>query len=76
MEELGLTDYALKRRALAGHPGDWIARIKQIAEVRTTKLRVGVSGWDFDNQKHYLPLCGEQIMPHCASWDRALPPYP
>ncbi|MEE8302633.1 MAG: LLM class flavin-dependent oxidoreductase, partial [Candidatus Tectomicrobia bacterium] len=28
MEELGLTDYAIKRWALAGNPSDWIARIE------------------------------------------------
>ena len=57
------------------NPGDWTARIEQIAEVGATKLWVRVSGRDFDSQKHYLRRLGERIMPHCASWDRALPPY-
>src|SRR5437667_4164063 len=32
MEELGLTEYALSRYALAGNPSDWIARIEALAE--------------------------------------------
>ncbi|PYM14828.1 MAG: hypothetical protein DMD81_16775, partial [Candidatus Rokuibacteriota bacterium] len=31
MEELGLTDYALRRFALAGNATDWIKRIEEIA---------------------------------------------
>lgn len=75
MEKLNLTDYACKRWALAGHPGDYLARIEQIAEVGATKLWMSVSGRDCDSRKHYLRLFGEQIMPHCTSWNRAFPPY-
>ena len=59
MEKLDLTDYALKHWALAGPPGDWIARSEQIAEAGATKLWVSVSGRDFDSKKHYLRLFGE-----------------
>src|SRR5436190_12028222 len=38
MEELGLTDYALGRFALAGNPRDWIARIEQLAAAGARKL--------------------------------------
>src|SRR5215469_4095587 len=31
MDELGLTDYAIRRFALAGNAGDWIARIEELA---------------------------------------------
>ena len=63
MADLGLTDYAIDRWALAGAPRDWIARIEQLAERGATKLWVGVSGGDLDAQRHYLKLMGEEIMP-------------
>ena len=63
MADLGLTDYAIDRWALAGAPRDWIARIEQLAERGATKLWVGVSGGDLDGQRHYLKLMGEEIMP-------------
>lgn len=63
MAELGLTDYAIDRWALAGAPRDWIARIEQLAERGARKLWVGVSGGDLDAQRHYLKLMGEEIMP-------------
>jgi len=63
MADLGLTDYAIDRWALAGAPRDWIARIEQLAERGATKLWVGVSGTDLDGQRHYLKLMGEEIMP-------------
>ena len=43
MADLGLTDYAIDRWALAGAPRDWIARIEQLAERGATKLWVGVT---------------------------------
>lgn len=64
MEELGLTDYAIKRWALAGNPRDWIRRIESIALAGATKLWVGLSGRTLDEQRHNLRLFGEQIMPH------------
>jgi 5,10-methylenetetrahydromethanopterin reductase len=63
MADLGLTDYAIDRWALAGAPRDWIARIEQLADRGATKLWVGVSGADLDAQRRYLKLMGEQIMP-------------
>ncbi len=63
MEELGLTDYALRRFALAGAPRDWIARIEEIARSGATKIWVGLGGGDLDRQRHELRLLGEEIMP-------------
>jgi 5,10-methylenetetrahydromethanopterin reductase len=66
MEELGLTDYAIRRWALAGNPGDWIRRIEDIAAAGATKLWVSVGRGDIDRQIHYMRIFGEQIMPHFA----------
>lgn len=66
MEALGLTDYALKRWALAGNARDWIERIAQIAEAGATQLWVGVNGHTLEEQRHHLRTFGEQIMPHFA----------
>jgi 5,10-methylenetetrahydromethanopterin reductase len=62
MEALGLTDYALKRYALAGNPNDWIARIEEMAQAGATKLWVGVGGGDRDCQLRTMRLLGEQVM--------------
>jgi alkanesulfonate monooxygenase SsuD/methylene tetrahydromethanopterin reductase-like flavin-dependent oxidoreductase (luciferase family) len=62
MADLGLTDYAIERFALAGTPRDWIARIEQLAERGATKPWVGVSGDDLDRQRHYLRMMGEQVL--------------
>ena len=67
MEKLGLTDYALRRFALAGAPRDWIARIEELASAGATKLWVGLGGGDFDRQRHELRLLGEEIMPRFAA---------
>jgi 5,10-methylenetetrahydromethanopterin reductase len=64
MEELGLTDYALRRFALAGTPRDWIARIEDLAEAGATKLWVGLGGSDLEHQRRDLRMLGEEIMPH------------
>jgi 5,10-methylenetetrahydromethanopterin reductase len=64
MEALGLTDYAIKRWALAGNPTDWIKRIEEVAAAGATKLWVSIGRGDFERQKHYMRLFGEQIMPH------------
>ena len=66
MEALGLTDYAIKRWALAGDPRDWIRRIEDIALAGATKLWVSVGRGDIDRQMHYLRIFGEQIMPYFA----------
>jgi 5,10-methylenetetrahydromethanopterin reductase len=62
MDELGLTDYAIRRFALAGNPGDWIARIEELANAGATKLWVGPVGGRLDSQLHYMRILGEQIM--------------
>ena len=62
MADLGLTDYAIDRWALAGAPRDWIARIEQLAERGATQLWVGVSGSTLDAQRHSLRMMGEQVM--------------
>jgi len=67
MEELGLTDYAIRRFALAGNPGDWIARIEEIAEAGATKLWVSPSGRDLDSQLHYMRILGKEIMARFVS---------
>jgi 5,10-methylenetetrahydromethanopterin reductase len=66
MEELGLTEYALRRFALAGTPGDWIARIAELAEAGATRLWVGLGGGDLDRQRQELRAIGEEIMPKFA----------
>ncbi|MGH7333593.1 MAG: LLM class flavin-dependent oxidoreductase [Candidatus Rokuibacteriota bacterium] len=67
MDELRLTDYALRRFALAGRPGDWIARIAELAEAGATRLWVGLGGGDLDRQRHELRMIGEEIMPKFAA---------
>ncbi len=62
MDELGLTDYALKRFGLAGNPEAWIARIEEIAEAGATKLWLNAEGGSLDRQLHYMRLLGEKIM--------------
>ncbi|HXZ88479.1 MAG TPA: LLM class flavin-dependent oxidoreductase [Candidatus Binataceae bacterium] len=64
MEELGLTEYAVQRFALAGNPRDWVARIEQLADAGATKLWVGPMGGRLDRQLHYLKILGEKIMSH------------
>ncbi len=67
MADLGLTEYAIDRFALAGAPRDWIARIEQLAERGATKLWVGVSGSDLDSQRHYMRMMGEQVIARFAA---------
>jgi len=63
MEELGLTDYALERFALAGNARDWIARIDAVAAAGATKLWVGLGSGDLASQTRCMRVLGEQIMP-------------
>jgi len=67
MEELGLTDYAMRRFALAGTPRDWIARIGALAAAGATRLWVGLGGGDLDRQRQELRMLGEEIMPEFAA---------
>ena len=62
MEELGLTDYALARFALAGNARDWIARIEQLAAAGATKLWVGLRSGDMESQTRQMRVLGEEIM--------------
>ena len=62
MDQLGLTDYALKRFALAGNPEAWIARIEELAQIGATKLWLNAEGGSLDRQFHYLRMLGEKIM--------------
>ena len=62
MEELGLTEYGLKRFALAGNPSGWIARIEEIAQAGATKLWLNAEGGNLDRQLHYMRMLGEQVM--------------
>lgn len=64
METLGLTNYAIERWALAGNASDWIKRIEEVATAGATKLWVSIGRGDFERQKHYMRIFGEQIMPH------------
>src|SRR5215470_10492702 len=64
MDELGLTDYALRRFALAGTPSDWIARIEELADAGATKLWVGLGGSDLPRQVRDLRMLGEEVFPH------------
>jgi 5,10-methylenetetrahydromethanopterin reductase len=67
MDELGLTDYALRRFALAGTPRDWIARIAELAEAGATRLWVGLGAGDLDRQRLELRMIGEEVMPKFAA---------
>jgi 5,10-methylenetetrahydromethanopterin reductase len=62
MDELGLTDYAMKRWALAGNPEAWIARIEQLAESGATKLWLNAEGGRMERQLHYMRLVGEKVL--------------
>ena len=64
MEELGLTDYALRRFALAGAPRDWIARIEAVAASGATRLWINLGGASLERALHDLDLVGKEVMPH------------
>ena len=64
MSELGLTDYALERYALAGDVGDWIERIGSLAEVGADKIWFSTERGDLERQIHYMRVFAEQIRPH------------
>jgi 5,10-methylenetetrahydromethanopterin reductase len=63
MADLGLTDYALERYALAGDPNDWIERIGAMADAGATNLWISVERGDIERQIHYMKLFGEEILP-------------
>ncbi len=64
MAELGLTEYALERFALAGDVSDWIERIGELAAQGASRLWFSTEAGDLDRQIHYMKLFADQIMPH------------
>jgi 5,10-methylenetetrahydromethanopterin reductase len=64
MEELGLTDYALRRFALAGNAGDWISRNEEVAQAGATQLWVSPGGGRHERQLHYMQILGKEVMAH------------
>lgn len=64
MDELGLTDYAIQRFALAGNASDWIARIEQVAQAGATQLWVSPGGGRLERQLHYMQILGKEVMSH------------
>jgi 5,10-methylenetetrahydromethanopterin reductase len=64
MEELGLTDYAIRRFALAGNPGDWISHIEEVALAGATQLWISPGGGRLERQLHYMEMLGKEIMSH------------
>ena len=64
MAELGLTEYALERFALAGNVSDWIKRIGELAELGASRLWISTETGDFDRRIHYMKVFTEQILPH------------
>ena len=63
MSELGLTEYAMERYALAGNPKDWIERISALAEAGAPNLWITVERGDIERQIHYMKVFGEEILP-------------
>jgi 5,10-methylenetetrahydromethanopterin reductase len=64
MEELGLTDFAMRRWSLAGDVDDWIERVTEIAEAGATKLWISIGRGSFDEQEARMRLLGERVLPH------------
>lgn len=62
MDALGLTDYAMRRFALAGNAADWIDRIEALANSGVSRLWLNAEGGKLDRQLHYMRMLGEQIM--------------
>jgi 5,10-methylenetetrahydromethanopterin reductase len=64
MDELGLTDYAIQRFALAGNASDWISRIEEVAQAGATQLWVSPGGGRLERQLHYMRILGGEVMAH------------
>lgn len=64
MAELGLTDYALERYALAGNVADWVERIGSLAEAGATNIWFSTERGDLDRQIHYMRLFINEILPN------------
>lgn len=63
MAELGLTEYALERYALAGDVGDWIRRLEVLAEAGARNIWFGTEHGDLDRQLHYMRRVAAEILP-------------
>src|SRR5437899_11328491 len=62
MEQLGLTNYALERFALAGNASDWVKRIELIAEAGPPQVWVRPRGADIGTQPHHMKIPRPQSM--------------
>ena len=63
MAELGLTEYALQRYALAGDVAHWIERIAALAAAGATNLWFNTERGDLDRQIHYMRVFVDEILP-------------
>ena len=63
MEDLGLTDYAMDRYALAGNAKDWIERISAIADAGGTNIWFSVEPGPIEQQIHYMKMFEKEILP-------------
>jgi 5,10-methylenetetrahydromethanopterin reductase len=66
MEELGLSDFALDRWAIAGNVDDWIARIGQLADAGVRRIWLGFGPDGLDRLQERLRLLGEHVLPNFA----------
>ncbi|MEM7253622.1 MAG: LLM class flavin-dependent oxidoreductase [Pseudomonadota bacterium] len=64
MDELGLTDYAMERFALAGDVNDWVSRIEQLANHGIKGIWFGPGHYSLDQQIAEMKLIGEKVLPH------------
>ena len=63
MADLGLTDYAMDRFALAGDAKDWIERISAIADAGGTNIWFSVEPGPIEKQIHYMKMFEREILP-------------
>ena len=63
MEDLGLTDYAMDRFALAGNAKDWIERISAIADAGGTNIWFSAEPGPIEKQIHYMKMFEKEILP-------------
>ncbi|PPR23681.1 MAG: F420-dependent glucose-6-phosphate dehydrogenase [Alphaproteobacteria bacterium MarineAlpha10_Bin3] len=66
MEDLGLTDYAMERYALAGNVTDWIERIGAIADSGGVNIWFSTQHGGIEAQIHTMKLFAREIMPEFA----------
>lgn len=63
MEDLGLTDYAMDRFALAGNAKDWIERIGAIADAGGTNIWFSAEPGPIEKQIHYMKMFEREVLP-------------